>query len=98
MSLLVGSIYCQERNFTGFMAEVDSKSLVTMVSSDILARWPLCNVLRLIRALLSGLGVYLHHVFRQANSAVDALASSHLGLSRRRTVFPAMSDQPFISI
>ena len=78
--MLSGLILCQEKNYLGFQAEVDSKSFVLMVSSGALARWPLCNVLRRIRSLLSELEVSLLHIFREVNLAADVLATSQIGL------------------
>lgn len=64
------------------MVEVDSEILVRLVSSNEVAGWPLCNVLRKIRRLLAQLGVLIAHIFREANGTVDKLA----GLSLSSTV------------
>ncbi|XP_071902653.1 uncharacterized protein [Coffea arabica] len=58
-SLLLGLHFCQEWNFRGFGAEVDAKALVAIVSSNPVARWPLCNLIHQILALLLELGVHL---------------------------------------
>lgn len=57
LSLIVGLLGWQERCLGDFVAEVDSSSLVMLIFSAHLARWPLCNIIRHIRSLLADLGV-----------------------------------------
>lgn len=46
LALMSGLILCLKRGIIGFVAEIDSKALVLMVKSEVLARWPLCNILK----------------------------------------------------
>lgn len=79
MSLLHGLRLCQQRQVHPVVAEVDSALLVHLALSSQIAKWPFCNILREIRFLLVSMDVSLRHVYREANSAADALASSTLG-------------------
>ncbi|XP_027171434.1 uncharacterized protein LOC113771000 [Coffea eugenioides] len=79
LAVLTGLLHCQEMRLTRVRAESDSLALVQMVNSGVVARWPLCNVLRRIRHLLMELGATVTHVFREANMVADALASLQVG-------------------
>ncbi|XP_071939022.1 uncharacterized protein [Coffea arabica] len=83
LALLEGLRYCQDNNLTGVIAEVDSSTLVHLVSVKMTAGWPLCNTIRHIRCLVAKLGVSLVHTFREANAVADALASSDLRTDAR---------------
>ncbi|XP_027099048.2 uncharacterized protein [Coffea arabica] len=83
LALLEGLRYCQDSNLTGVIAEVDSSTLVHLVSSKMTSSWPLCNTIRHIRSLVAKLGVSLVHTFREANAVADALASSDLRADAR---------------
>nr|XP_027077000.1 uncharacterized protein LOC113700749 [Coffea arabica] len=83
LALLEGLRYCQDSNLTGVIAEVDSSTLVHLVSSKMTSCWPLCNTIRHIRSLVAKLGVSLVHTFREANAVADALASSDLRAEAR---------------
>ena len=54
---------------------VGSETLVQLVSSLANATWPLFNVLRRIQDLKVQLSATLIHVYKEANAAVDSLAS-----------------------
>ncbi|XP_071917045.1 uncharacterized protein [Coffea arabica] len=78
LALLEGLRSCQDNNLRGFVVEVDSSTLVSVVSSKLPSRWPLCNIIRHIQFLAANLGVSLVHTFREANAVADALASLNL--------------------
>ncbi|XP_027157510.1 uncharacterized protein LOC113759137 [Coffea eugenioides] len=78
LALLEGLRSCQDNNLSGFVAEVDSSTLVSVVSSKLPSRWPLCNIIRHIQFLVANLGVSLVHTFREANAVADALAALNL--------------------
>ena len=59
--------------------ESESKVLVQLVNSDVVSKWPVYNVLREIRHFLHRMRAPLQHVFREANSVADALASFQVG-------------------
>ena len=75
LALLFGLQLCSQRGLRPSLVEVDSKALVQLVVSGVLAKWPLCNCLRKIRRLLEGFSATIAHVFREANSATDRLAN-----------------------
>lgn len=54
-SLLTGLIICKDRGLQHLQVEVDSEVLVRLVNSKVIAKWPLINHIRQIRALLSSL-------------------------------------------
>ena len=70
---------CANRAADALTVESDSKVLVQLVRSDIVSKWPLRNALWEIRFLLRRMRAPLHHVFREANSVADALASLQMG-------------------
>nr|XP_027086420.1 uncharacterized protein LOC113708150 [Coffea arabica] len=74
LALLHGLRYCEGVVSDPLLVEVDSESLVRMLHSNGVAKWPLCNTLRRIRSLLDTLSASLSHVVREANSAADKLA------------------------
>lgn len=82
LSLLFGLTLCVQRGMDGFAVEVDSAVLVRLIQSNSLAKWPLCNTLRHIRKIVAQASVQISHVFREANGAVDKLASLNLGSQR----------------
>ncbi|XP_027150157.1 uncharacterized protein LOC113750371 [Coffea eugenioides] len=51
-SLLYGLQRCSDGLKEGLMVQVDSESLVQLLKSSAIAKWPLCNTIRRIRALL----------------------------------------------
>nr|XP_027077027.1 uncharacterized protein LOC113700779 [Coffea arabica] len=79
LALMTGLTLCRDRQMTDIRVESDSGTLVQMVNSGALARWPVCNVLRNIRGLVTELGASLCHIYRQANMVADSLASLQLG-------------------
>ncbi|XP_027171689.1 uncharacterized protein LOC113771290 [Coffea eugenioides] len=81
-SLLHGLQLCADREVGTLTVESDSKALVQLVCSDMGSKWPVCIVLREIRHLVQRMGASLHHVFLEANSVADALASLQLGGQR----------------
>ncbi|XP_027157174.1 uncharacterized protein LOC113758590, partial [Coffea eugenioides] len=78
LALLEGLRYCQDNNLSGVIAEMDSSTLVNLVSSKMTSCWPLCNTIRHIQFLVANLRVSLVHTFKEANAVADALASSDL--------------------
>nr|XP_027067839.1 uncharacterized protein LOC113693511 [Coffea arabica] len=62
MALLFGLQLCDQRGFCPSLVEVDSKTLVQLVGSGVIAKWPLCNILRKVRDLLEGFSA-LSHIF-----------------------------------
>nr|XP_027120329.1 uncharacterized protein LOC113737276 [Coffea arabica] len=82
MALLLGLQLCVQRGFCPSLVEVDSKTLVHLVGSGVIAKWPLCNILRKIRDLLEGFSASLSHIFREANSSADRLAALGAGSTR----------------
>lgn len=78
LALLHGLNLCQEKGFSSFAIEVDSKALVQLVQLGLVSRWPLCHFLQPICLLLRDLNTSLSHVFREANTAVDAIAAAKL--------------------
>lgn len=79
LAVLTGLALCHDRQLTAVRAETDSSALVRMVNSGAVVRWPVCNVVRKIRGLLTELGASLCYISRQANMVADALASLQLG-------------------
>ena len=55
--------------------EVDLAGLAHLLDSGALAKWPLCNTLRQIRAMLQSFNTTARHIFREANAAADKLAT-----------------------
>nr|XP_027093674.1 uncharacterized protein LOC113714076 [Coffea arabica] len=74
MALLFGMQLCLQRGFRPSLVEVDSKALVQLVVSGVIAKWPLCNILRKVRGLLEGFSASISHIFREANSPANRLA------------------------
>nr|XP_027127722.1 uncharacterized protein LOC113743823 [Coffea arabica] len=91
LALQEGLRSCQDNNLLGFVVEVDSSTLVSVVSSKMPSRWPLCNIIRHIQFLVANLGVSLVHTFREANAVADALASLNL---RSDVRFSSAADLP----
>ena len=73
--------------FHGCIVEVESKILVHIVKLGMLSKWPLYQVLQKIRSLLSELDVSLSHIFREANSSADAMATAKFGEDKLFTSF-----------
>ncbi|XP_071921849.1 uncharacterized protein [Coffea arabica] len=78
MSLLEGLKLCANQGYSSLVVESDSRVLVNMVCFGALSKWPLCNLLREIRHWLEKLNGSLHHMYREANSVTDTLASLQL--------------------
>ncbi|XP_071917245.1 uncharacterized protein [Coffea arabica] len=76
--LLHGLQHCRDLVRGPLLVEVDSKSLVDLLNAGAMSRWPLCNTLRRIQALLSSLSATVSHVFREANASADALTGLRL--------------------
>ncbi|XP_027150239.1 uncharacterized protein LOC113750471 [Coffea eugenioides] len=74
LALLHGLRFCAGVVTGPLLVEVDSESLVRMLHSSGVAKWPLCTTLRRIRSLLDSLSASISHVVREANSAADKLA------------------------
>nr|XP_027103123.1 uncharacterized protein LOC113724413 [Coffea arabica] len=79
LALLFGLQVCAQRGICPSLIEVDSKTLVQLLASGVIAKWPLCNVLRKIRDILDGFSASISHVFREANSSADRLAAVGAG-------------------
>ena len=73
--LLHGLHICRNRMVGNLLVEVDSESLVRLINCSVISKWPLCNVLRRIRALLWDLSSSATHIFREANTSLDKLAA-----------------------
>nr|XP_027093693.1 uncharacterized protein LOC113714094 [Coffea arabica] len=82
MALLCGLQLCHQRGLCPSLVEVDSKALVQLVGSGVIAKWPLCNTLRKVRDLLQGFSASFSHIFREANSSADRLAAIGAGGTR----------------
>ena len=54
---------------------MDSESLVRLLEAGSLSKWPLCNSLRRIQELLRTFHSTVTHIFKEANSAADKLAT-----------------------
>lgn len=78
LSLLHGLELCWEKEVHDLDVEVDSEVLVRMLSSGVLAKWMLCNVLQKTMELLLELSSSVVHVYREANAVADKLAGFHL--------------------
>ena len=78
LSLLHGFQLCQWELEGKLIVEVDSENLVRLIISRMVAKWPLCNTLRRIQALLDFFSALIAHIFREANSLVDMLANLFL--------------------
>nr|XP_027071960.1 uncharacterized protein LOC113696775 [Coffea arabica] len=77
-SLLYGLQRCSE-GFTGrLLVQVDSENLVRLLKSSAIAKWPLCNTIRSIRALLLRFSASVQHIYREANSSADMLSKLRL--------------------
>ena len=79
LSLLAGLELFVNQEVSSLVVKLDPKVLVHLVCSDILSKWPLCNMLQVIIHYLSRLNGSSFHVFREANYVADALASLQLG-------------------
>ncbi|XP_071926081.1 uncharacterized protein [Coffea arabica] len=79
LALLFGLQVCAQRGICPSLIEVDSKTLVQLLASGVIGKWPLCNVLRQIRDLLDGFSASISHVFREANSSADRLVAVGAG-------------------
>ena len=55
--------------------EVDSQALVQLLNSPTQVNWPICLILVHVKHLTGLLAAFIIHILREANSAVDALAS-----------------------
>ena len=73
--LLHGLHICRNRMVGNLLVEVDSESLVRLINCSVISKWPLCNVLRRIRALLWDLSSSATHIFREANTSLNKLAA-----------------------
>lgn len=62
-----------------------------LVNSKVIAKWPLINHIRQIRALLSSLSAQLSHVFREVNYVADRLAALRL---QSDAVYSSLQDVP----
>ncbi|XP_071901141.1 uncharacterized protein [Coffea arabica] len=89
-SLREGLATCATRAVCTLIVESDSKVLVQLVNSEVVSKWTVCNVPREIRHFLRQMNAPLHHVFREANSVADALASLRLGGQRCSASFVAL--------
>ncbi|XP_071902212.1 uncharacterized protein [Coffea arabica] len=74
LALLHGLRLCAGVVTGPLLVEVDSESLVRMLHSSGVAKWPLYTMLRRIRSLLDSLSASISHVVREANAAADKLA------------------------
>lgn len=74
-ALMFGLSIALEREAFGLLVEVDSKVLVSLVEKQSTSSWSICYLLSSIRHLLRVLQGRLSHVYRQANSVADAIAS-----------------------
>nr|XP_027124110.1 uncharacterized protein LOC113740785 [Coffea arabica] len=74
-ALLQGLLFCTGVRIQQLLVEVDSAGLVHLLDSGALAKWPLCRLIRQIRALLQSFNTTAKHIFREANSAADKLAT-----------------------
>ena len=93
LSLLYGLQLCAQREVGNLLVEVDLKTLVTLVNSPAIGRWPLCNYIRQIRWHLLLLPALLTHVFRKANSEANALASLQLDSDKLFTMIRQLPDR-----
>ena len=89
-SLLHGFQLCRDLATGPLLVEVDSKSLVDLLNTGATSRWPLCNTLRRIRALLSSLSATVSHIFREANASADALAGLRMSSELFCTSLPQL--------
>ncbi|XP_071914127.1 uncharacterized protein [Coffea arabica] len=89
-SLREGQAMCAARAVCTLIVESDSKVLVQLVNSEVVSKWTVCNILREIRHFLRQINAPLHHVFCEANSVADALASLRLGGQRCYASFAAL--------
>lgn len=78
LAVLHGRVLFHDRNVNFLQVEVDSKVLVRLISSNVLAHWSLCNVLSRVRQLLQECRALVAHVCREANATSDRFASLHL--------------------
>lgn len=78
LSLLHDLTLCLEKGFSNLHAEMDSIALAHLVTSNALAKWPLCITFRQIRLALISLAANLNHVFCENNGSADSLAVLHL--------------------
>ena len=62
------------------MVQVDSESLVRLLTSGAIAKWPLCNRIRKIQTLFLFFSASIEHIFREANSSTNMLSKLRLPL------------------
>ena len=74
LALLQGLLFCKRVRVQRLLVEVDSTGLAHLLGSGALAKWPLCNTLRQIRAMLQSFNTTARYIFREANATVDKLA------------------------
>lgn len=93
LALLHGLQQCVARGYLHLDIEVDSQSLVSLLSSQGLIKWPLCYTVSNICCLLRQCQSSIRHIYREANAAADALASLHL---HSDSFFQCTQDLPLI--
>ena len=93
LSLLYGLQLCAQREVGNLLVEVDLKTLVTLVNSPAIGRWPLCNYIHQICWHLLLLSASFTHVFQEANPVADALASLQLDADRVFTTIRQLPDR-----
>nr|XP_027098809.1 uncharacterized protein LOC113718088 [Coffea arabica] len=78
LALLQRLLFCNRGRVQRLLVEVDSEGLVRLLDPGGLAKWPLCNSLRQIKALLQSFNATTVHIFREVNAAADNLAAMDL--------------------
>nr|XP_027071886.1 uncharacterized protein LOC113696707 [Coffea arabica] len=91
LSLMHDLLLCSERQAQNLLVEVDSETLVRLLLSRMVGRWPLCNVLRRIHGLLFDSSSSIRHVYREINGTTDSLAGLRLP---QDTFFPSYLHLP----
>ena len=91
LSLVHGLQLCRERNLEAFQVEVDSQALVQLIQSNAVAVWPLSNILRRARQLMTLAEVHVEHICREANAVADRLAALDLSSD---TIFLSEGELP----
>ncbi|XP_027155455.1 uncharacterized protein LOC113755747 [Coffea eugenioides] len=94
LSLMHGLLLRLERQVQNLLVEVNSETLVRLLLSRVVGKWPLFNVLRRIRGLLSDSSSSIRHVYREVNSTADKLARQVCGC---RTIISLPPTYIFLS-
>lgn len=80
LCLQAGLKLCLAQSMGHLTVEVDAKSLVQLVNSNVLAKWPLCRIIQNIWMLIKEMHATLNFIYWEGSLVAVALVSVRLGL------------------